>query len=165
MAKKVLNAISTAVTVLIVIIVLLLVGGKLFGVETYWVSSGSMEPKYPVGSLVYVEHKEPEEIKINDVISFHIDNGGIATHRVKHIDSEKRKFTTKGDNNNSEDAPIEFESLIGKVIFSVPLLGYVASFVSKSYGKWTLVAIIALLLLSSFLPELFSKKKKDTNQE
>lgn len=55
-----------------------------------------MEPYYHVGSIVFVDkHVTPEEIQVGDPITFHLENGAVATHRVIEIDEEAREFTTK----------------------------------------------------------------------
>ena len=52
--QKVCNAISTVAVVLVVILALLLVGVRLVGLRPMCVLSGSMEPTYHTGSLIYV---------------------------------------------------------------------------------------------------------------
>ena len=58
-AKKVWNIFTTVIVVLVVIFAVLLIGVRLFGVQVYSVISGSMEPEYPVGSLIYVKDINP----------------------------------------------------------------------------------------------------------
>lgn len=53
----------------VVILAVLLVGTKLIGLTPYTVLSGSMEPEYHVGSVIYVTKVEPEELKERDCIS------------------------------------------------------------------------------------------------
>ena len=53
----------------VVILAVLLVGTKLIGLTPYTVLSGSMEPEYHVGSVIYVTKVEPEELKERDGIS------------------------------------------------------------------------------------------------
>lgn len=53
--KKTWNVISTILVVIVVVIALLLVGARVFGLQVYAVLSGSMEPTYHVGSIIYVK--------------------------------------------------------------------------------------------------------------
>ena len=53
--KKIWNVISTVLVVLVVLLAVALVGVRLVGIKTYAVISGSMEPTYPTGSLLYVK--------------------------------------------------------------------------------------------------------------
>ena len=88
------------------------------------------------------------KIKLYDIITFlskEIDTQGTPiTHRVvgilKTSDGE-RAYRTKGDNNASEDrALIRQSEVLGKVLFRIPMIGYVKTFLSSRLG-W-LVAIV-----------------------
>ncbi len=140
---------------LIVAFAALLVGGKLFGINAYTVISGSMEPTYPVGCLIYVADAEPSEVKVNDVITYVLPSNTPCTHRVIGIDEENQKFYTKGDNNNIEDGePVHFKNLIGKPIFHIPYLGYAANYIQNPPGRYVVFAGGCLLVLFAFLPDV-----------
>ena len=53
--RKTWNVISSILVALVVLLALLLVGARLFGLQVYTVLSGSMEPTYHTGSLIYVK--------------------------------------------------------------------------------------------------------------
>lgn len=57
--KKIWNIVSTILVVLVVLLAIALAGVRLFGFRTYAVMSGSMEPDYPTGSLLYVKSVDP----------------------------------------------------------------------------------------------------------
>lgn len=77
---------STSFLVLVAMLVAFLMGGaRLFGVEVYAVLSGSMEPEYPTGSLIYVKDVPLEELEVNDVITFRMGGNTTATHRIVEI--------------------------------------------------------------------------------
>lgn len=61
--KKILNAVSNVLVVLVVILALLLVGARIVGLQVFTVLSGSMEPTYHVGALIYVKKTAPEDIE------------------------------------------------------------------------------------------------------
>ena len=52
--QKVWNAVTTVLVILVVVLALLLVGVRLVGLRPMCVLSGSMEPTYHTGSLIYV---------------------------------------------------------------------------------------------------------------
>lgn len=52
--RHVANALSTIVLVALVALVIAFAGVRLAGLTPYAVLSGSMEPEFPVGSLIYV---------------------------------------------------------------------------------------------------------------
>ena len=163
--KKVWNVISTTVVVFVVIFAVLLIGVRLFGVQVYSVISGSMEPEYPVGSLIYVKEVDPSEIKVDDVITYVLPSETPSTHRVVRIDEENQLFYTKGDANETEDgAPVHFKNLIGTPVFKIPYLGYVAYYIQHPPGMYIAIAAGAVLLILVFLPDLFKKDKKKDEQ-
>ncbi len=159
--KKLWNITSTALVILVVICAIFLMGSRLLGYNVYTVISGSMEPKYSVGDLIYVKEVDPDTIKAGDVITFVLNEDlVVATHRVVRIDEENKHFYTKGDTNELEDAsPVHFNNVIGVPKFSIPLLGYVSNFVQNPPGMYIAIAIAALLIVAVFLPELFKKKE------
>lgn len=57
--KKLLQIISTILVALVVLLAVALVGVRLAGIRTFTVLSGSMEPTYHVGSLIYVKKSRP----------------------------------------------------------------------------------------------------------
>ena len=68
--QKVCNVISNVLVVLVVILALLLVGVRLVGLRPMCVLSGSMEPTYHTGSLIYVKPCAPEDVQVGDAITF-----------------------------------------------------------------------------------------------
>ena len=57
---------------------------QFFGIKTFVIVSGSMEPNIHVQDVIVVEEVEESEIKVGDIISFDQD-GAITTHRVVNI--------------------------------------------------------------------------------
>ena len=162
--KKIWNVISTVLVVIVVVVALLLVGARLFGLQVYAVLSGSMEPTYHVGSVIYVEPVDPSEIQVGDPITFVMNEElTVATHRVVRIDAENRHFYTKGDaNENPDAAPVHFNNLLGKPVFTIPYLGYISSYVQSPPGMYYAIAVGVLLLVLVFVPDMLDggKKKK-----
>lgn len=160
--RKTWNVISTILVVIVVVIALLLVGARVFGLQVYAVLSGSMEPTYHVGSIIYVKPVDPNEIKVGDPITFVMNEQlTVATHRVVRIDAENSAFYTKGDANEDPDAsPVHFNNLLGKPVFTIPYLGYVSSYVQSPPGIYIAVGAGALLLALAFLPDMLSGDKK-----
>ena len=67
--KKIRNAISS-ILVAPVVILALLVGARIVGLQVFTVLSGSMEPTYHTGSLIYVKKVDPYTIKEGQPITF-----------------------------------------------------------------------------------------------
>lgn len=158
--KKTAKITGNILFALILIFVALLISVRLFGIQVYSVISGSMEPEYPVGSLIYVKKAEPSDISVGDVITFVLPSNTPATHRVVRIDEQNRCFYTKGDANEAEDgSPVDFRNLIGTPVFKIPHLGYLIYSVQHPPGLYIFISAGAVLLLIVFLPDLFKKSK------
>ena len=162
--KKLLNTITTVIVALVVLLALMLVGMRLLGLEVFTVLSGSMEPEYPVGSLIYVKKMDCAQLRIGDVITFMVDEDTVVTHRIAEIIPDENEsntlwFRTKGDANKQEDTnPVHYRNVIGKAVFSIPYLGYVADYIQNPPGMYVALGAGAVMLLLAFLPE---KKKKE----
>lgn len=156
------NVITTILITIIVLMAALLMGVRLVGLTPYAVLSGSMEPTYHVGSLIYVKDMEPEEIKVGDPITFVFnENLVVATHRVIRIDSQNKQFYTKGDANDAADgSPVSFNNLVGKPVFTIPYLGYVAEFLSTSLGRIIGIAGLGVLIIFVFVADIRKKRKQ-----
>lgn len=175
--KKILNVISTILVAIVVVLALLLVGARFIGLNVYTVLSGSMEPTYHVGSLIYVKDVDTDELKAGDVITYMLDEDTIVTHRIADVipdetDPSIIRFQTKGDANDSVDGSlVHYKNVIGTPVFSIPKLGYLANYIQKPPGRYIAISAGAIILLLVFLPDLFSdddksekKKKKQKNE-
>ena len=160
--KRMWNIFTTILVAAVVILALLLVGVRIFGLQVYAVLSGSMEPTYHTGSLIYVQKTTPEQIQAGDPITFVMDESlVVATHRVVEVHEEEGYFTTKGDANDAVDgSPVLFENLIGKPVFTIPYLGYLSDFIQKPPGMYVAIGVGGVILLLAFLPDLLGGRKK-----
>lgn len=170
MLKKICNLLTMLILVALAILAALLILPTLFGYKSLAVLSGSMEPKYPVGSIVYAKEINPEELKIGDVISYSIGGETLVTHRVINILSEEQQIITKGDANETEDiSPVVYSSIVGKVYFYMPYLGYISIYAKTPLGIIAICGILIIMILLIFLPEVFEgnhsdKTKKDLDE-
>ena len=122
------------------------------------VLSGSMEPAIGTGSIVFVAETPPEQIQERDVMTYRDDGGNLVTHRVvgKHSAGASVRFVTQGDaNENPDPEPVYRGDVVGTVLFSIPLLGYVVSFGNTTVGYVTLVLIPVMLFVFNELWELW----------
>ena len=169
--KKIWNVISTILVVLVVLLAVALVGVRLVGIKTYAVTSGSMEPTYPTGSLIYVKSMDAKDLKVGDNITFMLDEYTVATHRIIEIipdeeDSSVLRFRTQGDANDTPDGtPVHYKNVIGKPVFSVPYLGYFAHFVQNPPGLYLAIGFALVLVLLVFLPDMLDDKKEEKKEK
>ena len=127
---------GTVCLVAVILVCLPLTLPRVFGYEIYTVISGSMEPA--------------EDAETDDVIAFHssMDTGAIITHRVIKNDIVTGQIHTKGDANEKEDLyPVGYDYYMGKVVYSVPVLGRVLAFFVTFHGKIAAGSLIGLAIL------------------
>lgn len=165
--KKVWNIFTSILIAIVVVIAILLAGMRLIGYDVFTVLSGSMEPEIHTGSVVYVKDVDYKELKVGDVITYMLDEDTISTHRIVEVipdeeDPDVIRFKTKGDANASADGtPVHCQNVIGSPQFSIPYLGYVASFIKEPPGTYVAIAAGIFLLILVFLPEILSDDKKE----
>lgn len=143
---------------------------KIFKLQVFAVTSGSMEPIYPTGSVIYVKKVNPNSIKLGDAITFYMNESTIiATHQVYEIDEDNCEFKTQGVNNKDENGdiihdatPVKYSSLIGKPVFCIKKLGYVSNFITSSFGKTILISLTIFIILINLILEKF---KMEVNYE
>lgn len=164
--RKILKFITTLIIAVLALFALVTVCIRMFGIQVYVVLSGSMEPDYPTGSLIYVKPTEPSMLEIGDVITFRLSNSTTATHRIIEVINNEENtddvcFRTKGDANDIPDTmPIESENIIGTPIFTIPYLGYAAKYLQTTSGKYLMVAVGSAILLLIAVVELTGMNKK-----
>ena len=162
---------STLLVILVVILAILLAGVRILGLDVYVVLSGSMEPEYPVGGIVYVSDPDFAEIGEGDVITFQLSEDVVATHRIIEVVPDENnpsvvRYRTKGDANEAEDgALVEQSNVIGTPVFKLPYLGYLAMFIQTSKGKYLAIAGCAALLLIVVLTELITGGVEETSEK
>ena len=134
---KILKRILTLLMFLVVLCAVIFGGLRILGYRPYSVKTESMLPEYKVGSLVYVREMDFDDLKPGDVITFvNDDTQKVVTHRITEIDNDERMVYTKGDNNEYPDIkPVYEENIIGKVDFSIPMLGKISETITESFDK------------------------------
>jgi signal peptidase I len=164
--KQIFKVIYSLVVAFIVLVAVLLIVSILpitgnFKVLT--VVSGSMEPAIKTGSVVIV--KPAFDYKVGDVITFgpYTKTKAPTTHRiysVKTVDGEP-VYITKGDANNSPDArEVKKRDVLGKVLFSVPYVGYAVDFAKKPAGFALLILVPAAIIIGDEVKKIIKELRK-----
>lgn len=147
----------------IILIWLLVMIGALFLLPHFggWmfdaVLSGSMEPDLRVGGVVVSKPVEPGEISVGDIIVYR-SGETLTTHRVIEVINQPGEFSllTKGDANEDPDmSPVPASSVVGKVFFDLPYLGYLAAFVKTRLGFLLAILLPGLGIISLELKSLW----------
>ena len=169
--KRIWNIMTSIIVGIAVLLAVALVGVRLVGFQVFSVLSGSMEPTYHVGSLIYVKNVDYRELQPGDVITFLLDEDTVATHRIVEVvpdenEPETLRYRTKGDANEAEDGKlVHYKNVIGSPVFTIPKLGYCADYIQKPPGIYVAISVGAVLLLLVFLSDLFSSNDKDKEEK
>ena len=134
-----------------------------FGIKTFNIISGSMEPKININDIVITKEVDKSELIKGDIISFNLD-GEIITHRITKIETKNGEliYTTKGDNNEVTDIEhVKYEQIEGKQIGVIPKLGIVLSILKNKI----VFAIILTVLIICFMIERKKISRKIRRKE
>ena len=169
--KKIWNTITSLLVILVVIGAMLLGGVRILGYQVFTVLSGSMEPVYHTGSLIYVKDVDYRDLGEGDVITFMLNEDTVATHRIVGVvpdeeDPSVVRYRTKGDANDAEDgALVHYKNVIGSPVFTIPYLGYVANYIQNPPGTYIAISGGAVLMILVFLPDLLSSDEEENKTE
>lgn len=162
---RILQGIITGMLVLVILVLLFVFFiPQCLGYQPYSIQTGSMTPKYPVGSMIYVKAADFEEFQVGDVVTYRTNatTGWIVTHRITQIDKNSQSFTTQGDANNTEDGSVQFGLVVGKASgFSIPQLGRMVTQYQSGNGKTVTIIIIVALMGLSFLIDFKMKQEEE----
>ncbi|MFB2584528.1 signal peptidase I [Herbiconiux liukaitaii] len=117
------------------------------------VLTSSMEPGLPPGTLLIVKPVATDDIRVGDVVTYQIRPNvpGVITHRVTSVNlaaDGTRTFIFKGDNNSVADKdPVVEGQVMGRVWYSVPLIGFVNTSTGGSARAWLIPVGASVLLL------------------
>lgn len=159
--RHLMSGLIAAVAALIVGLAILTLLPSFAGFEVYAVTSSSMAPQIPPGSLAIVDARIPgNEVGAGDVVAFKKGEAdeSVCVHRVESIDQKGGLIQTKGDANDAPDLRlVPFEDVIGAVCTHVPCAGFVLIWM-ETHRLTFLGIAIALLLASASLTFALPRK-------
>jgi len=137
----------------------------IFNYSYFTVETPSMQDEIPQGSFILVKSIDPQKLTVGDNITYMADQSTTVTHKIVGIsencdNSGVLGFQTQGVNNANPDRDIVYEaSVVGKVIFVLPVFGAVLSYLSENV--FLVFTIFGLCVLLSFLIRgIFAKPAK-----
>ncbi len=134
--KKVNRVIFTIPLLLFLVIIVLLISG-IFRYKMIAIMSNSMSPTYRRGDAIIYNKVDTSELRVDDILAFQKD-GVVVTHRIVKVwkQGDTYYYTTKGDNNNTEDSfkPRE-ENVLGRVEYIFKYIGYPTVIINEFFGK------------------------------
>ena len=126
--------------VAIEMISLILIWGStgLLGFQPNIIASGSMTPTLQVGDIAITVQTSPENIKVGDIIQYW-RQGESAPIIHRAIGTYKSGGTTyiitKGDANNAPDDPITPTQTVGKLVITIPKLGWASIYIKTAFAE------------------------------
>lgn len=156
------RAIANVVIIVLLLIALLMNISVFTKYQSLAVISGSMEPTLPYGSLIII--KPQTTYNVEDIVTFHSTGTGEVkrfTHRIVSIEGDL--VATKGDANTSIDPePTSLSRAEGKVVFTIPYIGYLVMAFEKSWVK--IIAVLLVLLWLALELEMAKRRIKQKKE-
>lgn len=133
------------------------------------VRSGSMEPTIHTGSIVV--YRKAADYQKNQIIVFNNKSAGtqnkiMVVHRLIDITQKdgQNLYQTKGDANKVPDESVTTkDDIVGKVLFTVPYVGYLISWGQTTTG-FVVMVVLPISILLYHEVQNFLLKKKDKKQ-
>ena len=116
------------------------------------------------GDAILVKEVPQNEIKVGDIVSFSQGETNV-THRIVEIIKENgiQKYTTKGDNNNTEDKEkVIYEQIEGTYQFKINQFGIIMQILKN---KITLIALIIIIIFMCFSKGRMNNKRKERKEK
>jgi signal peptidase I len=156
------KTIQTLVIGVLIVASLLLIFTQVnfLGFQMFSVQSGSMEPELKTGAIVF-NLKFPG-YRTGDIITFQKQGTNI-THRIVGVSKGDQgiEYTVKGDANDSADLDqVAKNQVSGRVLFSIPYLGYFAGFLRTLPGLILFIIIPSTIIVYEEINNITKETKK-----
>lgn len=134
-----------------------------------FVLTESMEPEIPARSNILVEKVDPATLEVGDVIVFVSEDPSIKgqrnTHRIIEIVGDHEEFVTKGDHNVIKDEyTVPAANVVGKYSRTLHVMTRFSRLLATPTGFVMLIAIILVILMIMYLPDLKKAEKKQEEE-
>jgi signal peptidase I len=135
-----------------------------FGMRSYTVMSGSMEPAIDTGDVVVERTVDPQTIRPGDIVSFRdpTRHNHLITHRVRRvaISDGSVHVITRGDANTGvERWSVPIHGRLGLVVYRLPHVGYLAHAIGSTPGRLGFIVLPVLLIGATLLIDLWRPKR------
>ncbi len=132
------------------------------------VLSGSMEPTIRTGSLLVTKPVDVDRLNAGDVVTVHIGSDFL-THRIVDTSApgDPGALVTRGDANNTDDAPVQRDWVVGVPVVSVPYAGQVLVWTQSGPGMLMVLLAPLLLMLAgaSLRPRARARAEQPAREE
>ena len=119
-----------------------------------------MVPEIDVFDMIVVKTDFTiDDVKVGtDVTFLRESDGKIVTHRVKSFEDTEsgRVYITRGVNTTFDDAPLNFNNIMGVKVKVSPVLGDIVTFFRSPGGMIVLFSFFAVLIAGIYISFIFS---------
>ncbi|MGE0066267.1 MAG: signal peptidase I [Solirubrobacterales bacterium] len=135
------------------------------GDRSFTMRSGSMSPAIDTGDVVVTEPIAPRDARVGDIVTFRDPEGSgkLFSHRVQSVRpaADVVAFVTRGDANTAtEHWNVPADGSVGKVVYTVPKIGYALVWTGTVPARIALIVIPALLLCATGLARIWRGEPK-----
>ena len=118
-----------------------------------------------INDLITTKMEKYEDIEIYDVVTFY-SNDSLICHRVidKYSTEDGQYLVTRGDANNADDEPVNFELYRGTLVKVIPGAGKVVGFFKSPYLYLAICGTVFFSALGFFIYDLTTKDKKKSDK-
>lgn len=158
---KVIRGIGSAILVVLILLAIPFAVPKIAGMQVYEVLTGSMEPTYDVGTVIYLKKIDPQSIMEGDIVAFYTNDerNVVVTHRVVAIDEENGLVQTKGDANEVVDEKmVPYDRIIGIPTYSVNNMAWLAHLFQSTTGWIVIAALLVFVVILWMVGDSIIKK-------
>jgi len=128
-----------------------------FGFSSAVVITGSMSGTIEVNDLIIC--REQRDYNVGDIVTYTTPGGSLVTHRI--VSESDLGFITRGDANNTPDSqPVSPESIVGRVVCTIPGIGLFIEYLRTPLGL-ACVVLVGLLLLA--LPSVMDRTEESAS--
>jgi signal peptidase len=142
----------------------LVVGPRLYPFESFYVRTSSMSPTIPVGALVIATRAPADELGPGDVIVFRrpVRPGMMVVHRIDSVEPTPtgRAFVTKGDANGSPDSwrvPATGEGW--RAVYSLSRVGFTVGWLHAALSRRGWLGALAIVAAACALVAIWQSEE------
>ncbi len=161
--RRLLDVALIALVITVVVIALAANIGPRLGHDLVVIRSGSMEPTIPTGALVDIVRVSPSDLRAGDIVTLEASSDVLDVHRITGVIQLPYGVyvQTKSDANRDPDPTLTpVSTVVGRVDFSVPGLGYLMYMLTIPAGILSVFGLAVTMLLTIWLLRETEKVEK-----
>jgi len=136
---------------------------KFFGYSCLYIVSGSMEDTIETGSVIFVKEINPNELKVNDIISFYSSDPSIKgkpnTHRIVEITDQGYKTIGDANYGQVDKYPVSESDVIGVYKGTSKQLSFFVGLLRKPVVLMLIIVIPTVIFFIYELRNLIKRLK------